>query len=39
VLYVDIDPMVRACVAELLADDGTAAVITADLRDPRSRDR
>lgn len=34
VLYVDIDPMVRAYAAELLADDGTTAVITADLRDP-----
>lgn len=34
VLYVDIDPMVRAYAAELLADDGTTAIITADLRDP-----
>jgi S-adenosyl methyltransferase len=34
VLYVDIDAMVRAYAAELLADDGTTAVITADLRDP-----
>lgn len=34
VLYVDVDAMVRAYAAELLADDGTTAVITADLRDP-----
>ena len=34
VVYVDIDPMVRAYAAELLADDGTTAVITADARDP-----
>jgi O-methyltransferase involved in polyketide biosynthesis len=34
VAYVDVDPMVRAYAAELLADDGTTAVITADVRDP-----
>ncbi len=34
VVYVDIDPMVRAYASELLADDGTTAVVTADLRDP-----
>lgn len=34
VVYVDIDPMVRATAAELLAGDGTTAVVTADLRDP-----
>jgi hypothetical protein len=34
VLYVDIDPMVDALASELLADDGTTAVVTADLRDP-----
>ena len=34
VVYVDIDPMVRAYAAELLADDGTTAVVTADVRDP-----
>jgi hypothetical protein len=36
VLYVDIDPMVRAYAAELLADDGTTAVVTADLLAPGS---
>ncbi|HEY1620642.1 MAG TPA: SAM-dependent methyltransferase [Streptosporangiaceae bacterium] len=34
VAYVDIDPMVAAHGAELLAGDGSSAVITADLRDP-----
>jgi hypothetical protein len=34
VVYVDIDPMVRAYASELLADDGTTAIITADLRQP-----
>jgi hypothetical protein len=34
VVYVDIDPMVRAYAAELLAGDGTTAVVTADLREP-----
>jgi S-adenosyl methyltransferase len=34
VAYVDNDPMVRAYAGELLAGDGTTAVITADLRDP-----
>jgi hypothetical protein len=34
VVYVDIDPMVSAYASELLADDGTTAVVTADLRDP-----
>ena len=34
VVYVDNDPMVRAYAGELLADDGTTAVITADLREP-----
>jgi hypothetical protein len=34
VVYVDNDPMVRAYACELLADDGTTAVITADLREP-----
>jgi hypothetical protein len=33
VAYVDNDPMVLAYAAELLADDGTTAVISADLRD------
>jgi hypothetical protein len=36
VVYVDNDPMVRAYAGELLADDGTTAVITADLRDPEA---
>lgn len=36
VVYVDIDPMVAAHGAELLAGDGSSAVITADLRDPAS---
>jgi hypothetical protein len=34
VVYVDIDPMVAAHSGSLLADDGTTAVITADLREP-----
>jgi hypothetical protein len=34
VVYVDNDPIVAAYAAALLADDGTTAVITADLRDP-----
>jgi hypothetical protein len=34
VVYVDNDPMVRACAGELRADDGTTAVIAADLREP-----
>jgi S-adenosyl methyltransferase len=34
VLYVDSDPMVAAYAAELLTDDGTTAVVTADLREP-----
>jgi S-adenosyl methyltransferase len=34
VVYVDIDPMVAAHSAALLAGDGTTAVIMADLRDP-----
>jgi S-adenosyl methyltransferase len=34
VVYVDNDPMVAAYAGELLAGDGTTAVITADLRDP-----
>jgi S-adenosyl methyltransferase len=34
VVYVDIDPMVAVHAAELLAHDGTTAVVTADLRDP-----
>jgi hypothetical protein len=34
VVYVDNDPMVAAYAAELLAGDGTTAVITADVRDP-----
>ena len=33
VVYVDNDPMVRAYAGELLAPDGTTAVITADLRE------
>ncbi len=33
VVYVDNDPMVRGCASELLADDGTTAVIPADLRE------
>jgi hypothetical protein len=33
VAYVDNDPMVLACAGELLSDDGTTAVISADLRD------
>jgi S-adenosyl methyltransferase len=33
VAYVDNDPMVAAYAGELLADDGTTAVISADLRD------
>jgi hypothetical protein len=34
VVYVDHDPMVAAYAPELLAPDGTTAVVTADLRDP-----
>jgi hypothetical protein len=34
VVYVDNDPMVRAYAGEFLADDGTTAVVTADLREP-----
>lgn len=34
VVYVDNDPMVLAYADELLSDDGTTAVITADLRNP-----
>jgi hypothetical protein len=34
VVYVDIDPMVRAYSGELVTDDGTTAIVTADLRDP-----
>jgi len=34
VVYVDHDPMVHAYAGELLADDGTTAVVTADLREP-----
>ena len=34
VAYVDHDPMVAAYASRLLADDGTTAVITADLREP-----
>ena len=34
VAYVDIDPMVAAHSDKLLADDGTTAMITADLREP-----
>lgn len=34
VVYVDIDPMVGALAKELLTDDGSTAVIQADLRDP-----
>jgi hypothetical protein len=34
VAYVDNDPMVAAYASELLADDGTTIVITADLRQP-----
>jgi hypothetical protein len=34
VVYVDIDPMVAPLAGRLLADDGTTAVITADLREP-----
>jgi S-adenosyl methyltransferase len=34
VVYVDNDPMVAAHADALLAEDGTTAVITADLRDP-----
>jgi hypothetical protein len=36
VVYVDIDPMVSALAGELLADDGTTAVIQADLCDAGS---
>jgi S-adenosyl methyltransferase len=34
VVYVDLDPMVLMYARELLTDDGTTAVIQADLRDP-----
>jgi hypothetical protein len=34
VVYIDSDPMVLLMTEELLADDGTTAVIQADLRDP-----
>ncbi len=34
VAYVDHDPLVAAHASDLLADNGTTAVITADLRDP-----
>jgi hypothetical protein len=34
VVYVDLDPMVLQYARELLSDDGTTAVIQADLRDP-----
>jgi hypothetical protein len=34
IAYVDNDPMIRAYAEELLAGDGSTAVITADLRDP-----
>jgi S-adenosyl methyltransferase len=34
VVYVDIDPMVRAYACGLLAHDGTTAVVTADMRKP-----
>jgi len=36
VAYVDVDPMVAAVGNDLLAADGTTAVITADLREPDS---
>jgi hypothetical protein len=36
VAYVDSDPMVLVYARELLTEDGTTAVIQADLRDPRS---
>lgn len=36
VVYVDIDPMVAAHASRLLEDDGTTAVITADLREPEA---
>jgi hypothetical protein len=34
VVYVDIDPMVAAHAGRLLVDDGSTAVVTADLREP-----
>jgi hypothetical protein len=34
VVYVDLDPMVLVYAPELLTDDGTTAVVQADLRDP-----
>ncbi len=34
VVYVDLDPMVLIYARELLTDDGTTAVVQADLRDP-----
>ncbi len=36
VVYVDIDPMVGVLAAELLTDDGSTAVVVADLREPDS---
>jgi hypothetical protein len=36
VVYVDSDPMVLVYAAEVLTDDGTTAVVQADLRDPAS---
>lgn len=33
-VYVDIDPMVSVCAADLLADPATTRVVMADLRDP-----
>jgi hypothetical protein len=38
VAYVDNDPMVLAYATELLSDDGTTTVISADLRDVRGAD-
>ena len=36
VVYVDLDPMVLTYARELLTDDGTTAVVQADLRDPNT---
>jgi S-adenosyl methyltransferase len=36
IVYVDHDPMVAAYAGQLLADDGTTAVVTADVREPDS---
>ena len=36
IVYVDLDPMVLTYAPELLTDDGTTAVVQADLRDPDS---